>query len=225
MNRTLMLMGLIAAMACPADSRRPERKVLVRLAAPLMQPGVLEHAMVTAQGLFERAGIRLEWAWLETRAVALPIAACMDRGLASIDAEIIEKAPAGRPMTALGAAQPFTSSGVRVRLFEDRFAPLVRSLHRANAGLLIGHALAHEIGHVLIGWPGHSDSGLMTGHWDRHAVGKILARRLEFSAADIEIMHRNLDNPVQCTDGAGFSEPRPSRHSSPSTQTVALARD
>lgn len=224
MNRTLILMGLIAAMACPAVAQRSERLVRVRLASIQLPPGVLASAMLTARNLLAQAGVRLEWAPLREKTAPLPIAGCMDRGIDSIDVEIVESAPDGASPFALGAAHPFTSSGLRVRLFHDRILRLTGMLSWAVAGRITGHALAHEIGHILIGRLEHSDSGLMSGRWDRNAVAVIRHGLLALSAADIELIHSNLDDPRRCA-GEALVSALPSRHSSPSMQNVALARD
>lgn len=81
----------------------------------------------------------------------------MDRSLATVDAEILEKATDGRSMAALGAAQPSNSSpGVRVRLFED--------------GIALGQPLAPRTCGRDRPWAdrlaGQFDSGFMAGIWD-----------------------------------------------------------
>ena len=38
--------------------------------------------------------------------------------------------------------------------------------------LLMGYAVAHEVGHCLLG-PGHSHAGLMRGRWNRSDAGEM----------------------------------------------------
>ena len=46
--------------------------------------------------------------------------------------------------------------------------------------VLLGHVLAHEIGHVLLG-SAHSRLGLMSANWDQRGYTKMACGELEFS--------------------------------------------
>lgn len=225
-TKRITLAGLSLTIALLGQEARGDGRTLrVRLAPAQMTPVILGSAKLTVTRIFEQAGIQLEWARLRVRTVAAPIADCMDRGLDTIDAEIIDHAPSGLSVKALGVAQPFTSSGMRVWLFKDRLDGLTRSYHQTDAGRVVGHALAHEIGHVLIGGVTHSESGLMAAHWDNRIIAEILHGKVRFTAAEIAAIHYNLDNPRRCSEPAIVSEAIPSLHSSLLTQTVARARD
>jgi hypothetical protein len=55
------------------------------------------------------------------------------------------------------------------------FVPAVRSQAARLAlpfGLLLGYAVAHEVGHCLLG-PGHSYTGLMRSVWNRNDAGEM----------------------------------------------------
>ncbi len=56
--------------------------------------------------------------------------------------------------------------GSNVSIFYHRVDELAESRH-ASRSLLLGHFIAHEIGHLLLGSSSHSRSGIMRGPWNR----------------------------------------------------------
>lgn len=65
---------------------------------------------------------------------------------------------------ALGFAQtcPETEPACEITVFYHRVDELAAKGYRGDR--ILGHAIAHEISHVLIG-PGHSEEGIMRGEW------------------------------------------------------------
>jgi hypothetical protein len=66
---------------------------------------------------------------------------------------------------AMGYAMPYGKAGTRIHILLDR---VLGAGSQRLAGVLLGHVMAHELGHVLEGISRHSDSGLMKAHWDDH---------------------------------------------------------
>jgi hypothetical protein len=58
----------------------------------------------------------------------------------------------------------------------------------ATTGVLVGHALAHEIGHVLEGFSRHSETGLMKERWSTNEVLGMRDRWLHFADYDKELI-------------------------------------
>jgi len=54
--------------------------------------------------------------------------------------------------------------GTLATVFTDRIRSLAAEIKMAD-GELLGRAIAHEIGHLLLGTTHHSSTGLMRGHW------------------------------------------------------------
>ena len=50
-------------------------------------------------------------------------------------------------------------------LFYSRILNQQRALH-LDVSLLLGHVMAHEMGHLLLPYGSHSAAGLMKGGWD-----------------------------------------------------------
>jgi hypothetical protein len=49
---------------------------------------------------------------------------------------------------------------------------------------VLGHVLAHEIGHVLQGTGRHSPSGVMKAHWDEDDYIIMRSKNIEFTRED-----------------------------------------
>ncbi len=93
------------------------------------------------------------------------------RFVARLHPEIIEiqirpHAPRGFQAEALGYALPFGERGVQVVLYSDR-VEVVSNKTLAAFYRVLGYALAHEIGHVLLRSTAHENVGLMKGVWTK----------------------------------------------------------
>jgi len=83
-----------------------------------------------------------------------------------IQAQILPHAPTGFPPSALGYSLPCAQRGAQITLYADRMETVSRT---ANASFyrVLGHSLAHELGHVLRRSNGHDANGLMKDVWTR----------------------------------------------------------
>lgn len=66
----------------------------------------------------------------------------------------------------LGYAFPDATSGVHATVFYDRIERISQS-GVISVPALLGNALAHEIGHVLLGTTEHTPDGIMKARWGR----------------------------------------------------------
>jgi hypothetical protein len=76
------------------------------------------------------------------------------------------------------------SLGFTIGMYATACVPEVRYLareHEVAAGVLLGYAVAHEIGHVLLG-PLHSRQGPMCTQWTGSTIQALLQRRVTFDA-------------------------------------------
>ena len=80
---------------------------------------------------------------------------------------------------ALGFSLPAARYGAHVTIYYDR-AEKVSLVVPARLHKILGNVLAHEIGHVLLGSGGHSDSGIMKAVWTRADYQRIAAEYLQF---------------------------------------------
>jgi hypothetical protein len=86
----------------------------------------------------------------------------------------------------LGTAlvDPATGTGVLATVYVDR---VERLAHESDGdfGTLLGRAMAHEIGHLLIGRSAHARHGLMRPRWTRAEVTRNAPADWGFDAADV----------------------------------------
>ena len=110
--------------------------------------------------------------WLHCRGVLAPKAAC--EGELQENEILVRLQPRPSPGSSdggMGSAVVTAKGGA----YASVFVPAVRA-QAAGFGvafdLLLGYAVAHEVGHCLLG-PGHSYAGLMRGAWNRKDAGEI----------------------------------------------------
>lgn len=56
---------------------------------------------------------------------------------------------------------------------------------------MLGNAIAHEVGHVLLGCLQHSSAGLMKAPWDKTDYLRSQAGMMQFTAAEGQIIRKN----------------------------------
>lgn len=130
-----------------------------------------------ASSVFEKPGIAITWvdcALSHRQFLAYP--ACQsDRGATDLILRILPRRMAlkerasGEP---LGFAQqcPDTEPACELTVFSFRVDEL--ATHGYREDLVLGHVIAHEIAHVLLG-PGHSEEGIMRAEWSRYDLQRI----------------------------------------------------
>jgi hypothetical protein len=102
-----------------------------------------------------------------------------------------------------------SAAGALATVYVNRVRSLA-SLAGMDSGTLIGRAIAHEVGHLLLGTT-HSATGLMRGVWSASALQRESERSWRFSRGEAERLKRRLDErvrPRQLTE-AGVVEPIP----------------
>jgi hypothetical protein len=57
----------------------------------------------------------------------------------------------------------------------------------ASLSDILGHAMAHEIGHLLLG-PGHSQVGIMQAEWTREDLARAARNELSFTPQQMELL-------------------------------------
>jgi hypothetical protein len=146
----------------------------------------LNQAESLASGIFARAGIEARWepgpgldsgALLNEFSAATGQICAQPLHSAALLVEILPYAPRGFSPQALGYALPCAKTGMQVTIYADRVETVSRTT-LAGYYRVLGHALAHEIGHVLLRSGAHDASGLMKGvwaksHWQRAAVSVV----------------------------------------------------
>jgi hypothetical protein len=169
-------MASLTATTVSAETRR----VVVRVYETAIGDVALRTAAIqTAASIVEMAGIVVEW-YDCTDNGRRPV--CQDaRRSGNFIARIMPTLTPGAPLRklsieALGAqgdaepplgfavVDPETHAGKMATVFHDQVHAVARRTGVARSELL-GRALAHEVGHLLLGVRGHSRSGIMRAVW------------------------------------------------------------
>jgi hypothetical protein len=91
-------------------------------------------------------------------------------------------------------ALPF--EGLHVRVFYDRVSD-PQLFPKFDAPKILGHVMAHEIGHLLQGITRHSETGVMKAHWTAADYGSMAFRPLRFTDEDVRLILAGLVEPVR----------------------------
>lgn len=127
-------------------------------------------ARAAADKILEAAGVLATWRECRKAAdsSAGPIDACGEPLTAREVVVRLVSAPDAprRETTVFGDSlvDAQTRTGTLATVYADRVARAAARL-RIDPGTLLGRAIAHEIGHLLLGTNEHSDDGLMRAYW------------------------------------------------------------
>jgi hypothetical protein len=96
------------------------------------------------------------------------------------------------PKGALGLAlRGSASPGHLAYVFYDRVQEVAEKHQLSNASLL-GIAIAHELGHLLLPYGSHSPSGLMQGKWDDMQLERARTGFLRFTTQQADLIRARL---------------------------------
>jgi hypothetical protein len=96
---------------------------------------------------------------------------------------IVTDRQTGMPAGPLGFALPFARLGAQATIFSERVERLA-AVESLSPVVLLGYAIAHEIGHVLLRSSNHSATGIMRPVWTRSDFHWMICGAFDFNAAD-----------------------------------------
>lgn len=112
---------------------------------------------------------------------------------------------------ALGYAVVAGEGSKYASLFRKRVLAATRS-GRYSEGTVMGYAIAHELGHLLLGTSAHARYGLMAGHWRANELDRTEVGLLQFSPAEaarlrMESLRRTIHKSVSASNPMRNSQP------------------
>jgi hypothetical protein len=169
----------------------PERRLIVAFHNYAgVSRETLERAESEATRIFDKAGVKVEW--LE-RAVSPEAAGpSVDELFPGVPVCFLRLLPDSmlnkfqRPAGELGFA-----TGTSIYVFVGR-AQRLSVVVTAGIPTVLGHIMAHEIGHVLLGENSHAPGTIMTSQLCEEQRQRAAWVRLEFSKAQAEKMQRHV---------------------------------
>jgi len=179
LQKTLFIATALTATAAGASGKpKPqidlEHTICIRLynqAAVRLE--TLKWATVDVTRIYASSGINIAWEQpitetQEDRGIDMSSAPLpgRQRERPYVAVRILPRTAANIVPGALGFALPFAQTGAQVSVFYDRVEATARS-QNATPYVVLGYAIAHEIGHVLLRFSEHSAAGLMQARWNQ----------------------------------------------------------
>jgi hypothetical protein len=149
-----------------AESAPAQPSIVVTIYDLVGLPAAVREGVKAETGrIFLQAGIRVEWVECELSGRPMNVSACaLPLGARRL---MLQWLPGrhGKNPRAAGMAILQNGSGVLACLYPERIQELARDANWDFADLM-GHAAAHELGHLVLESSRHSNAGVMRAPWE-----------------------------------------------------------
>ncbi len=197
MNQPSVVVCLfMAGLSAKAAEIRPAIQRIVKV-CELRGSGsswVVTRAEATASRIFEEIGVGITW-YQDHRTCGVP-------PKEFLVIEFSAYAPDSRFPGALAYSR--LQEGVHIEVFYDR---VVKAVDPRNVSILLGHVLAHEIGHMLEGITRHSREGIMKECFSERDLIEMGSHSLSFAAEDVDLIWHGLEARGSTTNSSILSVP------------------
>jgi hypothetical protein len=166
-----------------------------------ISPAYLIEAEAQTTNIFEKAGVKVVWRSVPSSDEELSQASSRQLGPSDFALRIVAQPTAGYKdpdHKALGFSLPCyqDEAGCIAYVFyhrTDQLAGECRAKGRClSSSQILGHAAAHEIGHLLLGSYAHSPAGLMRANWWRKDLWLPSHDGLFFTSDQAELIRREV---------------------------------
>ena len=186
------LLGIPASAVADAEPM-PGPAVVVRFYKVAVPEEEFSAARRLAAGILDAAGIAVSWSGCRPDG---PLAPACQRppGPGEVILHVVPATDANalnhRRSLGFSLIDRGTSTGTIANVYADRIAALADATD-ADRVRLLGRAIAHEVGHLLMGTNQHSPRGLMRAVWSQQELRRNTPLDWQFSDEDARTM-RNL---------------------------------
>jgi len=203
LNRIFAPIILAACLPCqpvatpaPKDGRTPrtlrDSQITVRVHDYAeINPGVLLQAEQSAGNLLRESGIDTNWVICRVGGIASADAVC-SQSMTPVDfiLNLLPRSMAQRSnfrdeVFGVAVQSAEKGFGFYASIFYDNVKDCAAYEHLDLAPLL-GHVIAHELGHLLLGTDSHSGQGLMSASWTNKHLQATERRALTFSSSEVQ---------------------------------------
>jgi hypothetical protein len=154
--------------------------------AAAVPPKVLQQAEVSTGGILARAGVKVEW-------VDCALETCA--GIPGLWLQIAERRPVGLHTEATGyAVVPYGRGTDGYAVVSWELVTIVAREMDLDAGPVLGAAMAHELGHLLLGQRAHAPGGVMAPRFRRRELEMAARGELAFTDAQARQIRALLSN-------------------------------
>lgn len=189
------------ALASPMGRAEELHRITVRVFNYAeVSSAVLAEAEGEATRIFERVGMAVAWIDCRPPAGSAPSPAACEELLGPTDLalRILSGSRAARATLGedtLGYAVISGGRGSMASVFHDRARQLAEGGMVSHCQAL-GHAMAHEIGHLLLGTAQHASRGIMRARWEREDLHDAARRGLVFDPQQAERLRAEVHRRV-----------------------------
>ena len=195
-----------AGHANQTDNARPKPTVKVRVYNyENVSPATLTEAEQVVGNIFHLHGVKLAWFDCARNAAELrqyPACEQAGGGAMTLALKILPRSMARRysmPMDIFGFALPAGKDGFAAyaNVFFHRAEELaerkeaVGRKHYPSLAVILGHVMAHELGHLLLGWH-HRPTGIMTAQWKGRQLSEMAQRKFGFTSREGELLRGGI---------------------------------
>jgi hypothetical protein len=178
------------------ETRRLEITVRVYTFTPV-PTGDLAAAEREASTIFQRTGVEVKWLNCPETAQETQEPSCQTPNApAEVFLRVVSNFLEGAyvPKSAMGYAVPTPTphQGYVAGIALERARKQLLDGPKLTLGQLLGHGIAHEIGHLLLGTNSHSPSGLMCANWGAKELRLASRGQLNFSAQQAETIRADV---------------------------------
>jgi len=199
----------------------PVTPLIVRIYdAQALPPSQDQSALREAQAILAEAGIAAEWVPCASGVTAARCA--IPLGGAELAVRVVTAPPqpySARLALGYSLVDARTRSGALATVYLDRVRWLAAAA-TADVAALLGRAIAHEIGHLLLGTPHHGPFGVMRATWSRQLVRNSRPKEWRFSGHEAKQMRaavsaRRAPNATTAPVEAGAWQAAAGGHTNP----------
>ena len=213
LNRTnlavgLMILGGLCAVAqkSAAQDLRLSFTVHIRNYAGV-DSKTLEEAEKFAGGIFRKSGVETRWVAALGPSGEMPEAESIVElsGLSNLRLSILPRGMSDRFRmrdTVMGLAPGSGENRHQIYVFYSKVEALAQhpgnpclagpEYYSVTKALILGHAIAHEIGHILLNLNIHTANGIMRGNWNMNDLLEAASGRLVFSKGQAEVIRAEV---------------------------------
>ena len=183
-SKILAVSAFLCAVSPPGRAEEPiAQEATLRIKTRVynmakVRPAILNGALIEASEIFRRIGVEIEW---------VDGSSPQRLGSSELYLRIIPKPITLGPFrpSHLGYAATSEEGGVLATIFFHR----VEELAWGDPSFALGYAIAHELGHLLLGndrrnGSPHSASGLMRAPWQRDDLKREARETMQFTPQD-----------------------------------------
>jgi hypothetical protein len=202
---TIGLVSVLLTVAASVEgkaSRENESHPLVQVRIydyAQVSPETLAEAKRVASSIFRRIGVEISWFdHIPNGNIGKPVEANSNGEsgyrklqLRILNEQMTEKLPVNKTMTGLTFQGTAEQPGEVANIFYHRVEELAKS-DMCSKGEILGHAAAHELGHLLLGDLHHSSSGLMKARFGLKDLQRAARGDLLFTEREGTLIRRAL---------------------------------